>query len=124
MIRLPPGGRSAPFPMGLEQIGKYQVVAKIGEGAMGEVYKARDPLLNRNVAIKTISGSLAADPQFKERFKRERSRPLRSITRTSSPSTSTATTRVSPHRDGVPRGVDLREAIRARRSAISAASWR
>jgi tetratricopeptide (TPR) repeat protein/predicted Ser/Thr protein kinase len=57
--------------MGLEQIGKYQVVAKIGEGAMGEVYKARDPLLNRNVAIKTISGSLAADPQFKERFKRE-----------------------------------------------------
>jgi len=57
--------------MGLERIGKYQVVAKIGEGAMGEVYKARDPLLNRNVAIKTISGSLAADPQFKERFKRE-----------------------------------------------------
>jgi predicted Ser/Thr protein kinase/tetratricopeptide (TPR) repeat protein len=57
--------------MDLERIGKYQVVAKIGEGAMGEVYKARDPLLNRNVAIKTISGSLAADPQFKERFKRE-----------------------------------------------------
>jgi serine/threonine protein kinase len=57
--------------MGLEQIGKYQVVAKIGEGAMGEVYKARDPLLNRNVAIKTISASLAADPQFKERFRRE-----------------------------------------------------
>jgi serine/threonine protein kinase len=57
--------------MGLERIGKYQVVAKIGEGAMGEVYKARDPLLNRNVAIKTISASLAADPQFKERFKRE-----------------------------------------------------
>ncbi|HEY7924441.1 MAG TPA: serine/threonine-protein kinase [Vicinamibacteria bacterium] len=57
--------------MGLERIGKYQVVAKIGEGAMGEVYKARDPLLNRNVAIKTISASLAADPQFKERFRRE-----------------------------------------------------
>jgi predicted Ser/Thr protein kinase/tetratricopeptide (TPR) repeat protein len=57
--------------MGLERIGKYQVVAKIGEGAMGEVYKARDPLLNRNVAIKTISASLAVDPQFKERFKRE-----------------------------------------------------
>jgi serine/threonine-protein kinase len=57
--------------MGLERIGKYQVVAKIGEGAMGEVYKARDPFLNRNVAIKTISASLAADPQFKERFKHE-----------------------------------------------------
>src|SRR4029453_8400283 len=57
--------------MDLERIGKYQVVAKIGEGAMGEVYKARDPLLNRNVAIKTISSPLAAAPQFKERFKRE-----------------------------------------------------
>ena len=57
--------------MGLERIGKYQVVAKIGEGAMGEVYKARDPLLNRNVAIKTISASLSADPQFKARFVRE-----------------------------------------------------
>jgi serine/threonine-protein kinase len=57
--------------MSLERIGKYRVVAKIGEGAMGEVYKAHDPLLNRYVALKTISPALAADPQFRERFQRE-----------------------------------------------------
>ena len=57
--------------MSLDRIGKYRVVAKIGEGAMGEVYKAHDPLLNRYVALKTISQSLASDPQFKERFIRE-----------------------------------------------------
>ena len=57
--------------MSLDRIGKYRVVAKIGEGAMGEVYKAHDPLLNRFVALKTISQALASDPQFKERFTRE-----------------------------------------------------
>ena len=49
--------------MNLDRIGKYRVVAKIGQGAMGEVYKAHDPLLNRYVAIKTISPALAADPR-------------------------------------------------------------
>jgi len=57
--------------MSLDRIGKYRIVAKIGEGAMGQVYKAHDPLLNRFVALKTISEGLAADPQFKERFIRE-----------------------------------------------------
>jgi serine/threonine-protein kinase len=57
--------------MSLERIGKYRIVAKVGEGAMGEVYKAHDPLLNRFVALKTIAPSLAADDQFRERFKRE-----------------------------------------------------
>jgi len=57
--------------MGLDRIGKYRILGKIGQGAMGEVYRARDPLLNRNVAIKTIAPSLGADPNFKTRFKRE-----------------------------------------------------
>ena len=57
--------------MNLDRIGKYRIVGKIGQGAMGEVYKAHDPLLNRYVALKTISPSLAADSEFRERFKRE-----------------------------------------------------
>ena len=57
--------------MNLDRIGKYRVVGKIGKGAMGEVYKAHDPLLNRYVALKTIAPALAADPDFKRRFQRE-----------------------------------------------------
>ena len=57
--------------MNLDRIGKYRVVGKIGKGAMGEVYKAHDPLLNRFVALKTIAPALAADPDFKKRFQRE-----------------------------------------------------
>jgi tetratricopeptide (TPR) repeat protein len=57
--------------MGLDRIGKYKILARIGQGAMGEVYKAHDPLLNRYVAIKTIASSVGADPQFPLRFKRE-----------------------------------------------------
>ncbi len=44
--------------MKLERIGKYEIVGKIGQGAMGEVYRAHDPVLNRDVAIKTISAGL------------------------------------------------------------------
>jgi predicted Ser/Thr protein kinase/tetratricopeptide (TPR) repeat protein len=57
--------------MNLDHIGKYRVVGTIGKGAMGEVYKAKDPLLNRYVAIKTIAPALAADPEFRRRFQRE-----------------------------------------------------
>ena len=57
--------------MNLDHIGKYRVVGTIGKGAMGEVYKAQDPLLNRFVAIKTIAPALAADPDFRRRFQRE-----------------------------------------------------
>jgi serine/threonine protein kinase len=53
------------------QIGKYQVVEQVGEGAMGVVYKARDPVLNRTVAIKVMSEGLAQDVSLRERFLRE-----------------------------------------------------
>jgi predicted Ser/Thr protein kinase/tetratricopeptide (TPR) repeat protein len=57
--------------MNLDHIGKYRVVGTIGKGAMGEVYKAQDALLNRYVAIKTIAPAFAADPEFRRRFQRE-----------------------------------------------------
>jgi serine/threonine-protein kinase len=57
--------------MNLDRIGKYRVVDRIGHGAMGEVFKAHDPFLNRYVALKTISPALAGDPEFRQRFQRE-----------------------------------------------------
>lgn len=52
-------------------IGKYKILGKIGSGAMGEVFKALDPGLNRHVAIKTISAALDADDDIRKRFIRE-----------------------------------------------------
>ncbi|HXB55350.1 MAG TPA: protein kinase [Vicinamibacteria bacterium] len=57
--------------MELEPIGKYKVLGKIGQGSMGVVYKALDPVLNRFVAIKTISAKLAVDSEARKRFLRE-----------------------------------------------------
>jgi tRNA A-37 threonylcarbamoyl transferase component Bud32/tetratricopeptide (TPR) repeat protein len=57
--------------MGLDKVGKYKILAKIGEGAMGEVYRAHDPFLNRHVAIKTINPSFGRDAHFLKRFERE-----------------------------------------------------
>ncbi|HEY8231705.1 MAG TPA: protein kinase [Vicinamibacteria bacterium] len=54
-----------------ERIGKYQIVGKLGQGAMGEVFRGHDPVLNRDVAIKRISSGLDADETLKKRFKRE-----------------------------------------------------
>ena len=52
-------------------IGKYQVLEQVGEGAMGVVYKAHDPVLNRTVAVKVMSVGLAQDEVLRERFLRE-----------------------------------------------------
>jgi beta-lactam-binding protein with PASTA domain len=51
--------------------GRYQIVARIAAGGMGEVYRAHDPVLDREVAIKVLHHSLADDPGFIDRFRRE-----------------------------------------------------
>ncbi len=52
-------------------IGKFQVLALIGKGGMGEVWRARDTRLQRDVAIKVLPEDFAADPERLSRFKRE-----------------------------------------------------
>lgn len=54
-----------------EEFGKYKIISEIGQGAMGVVYKAHDPILDRYVAIKTISASLGSDDELRRRFHRE-----------------------------------------------------
>ena len=51
--------------------GPYQVLAKLGAGGMGEVYRARDPRLGRDVAIKVLPAGAALDPDRLARFDRE-----------------------------------------------------
>ena len=53
------------------RLGPYEIVAPLGAGGMGEVYRARDTRLDRTVAIKILAASLAADPEFRDRFERE-----------------------------------------------------
>src|SRR5262245_26489361 len=60
-MMLSPGGR----------LGRYEVLALIGAGGMGEVYRARDTRLNRDVAIKTLPPGIADHPIRRARFDRE-----------------------------------------------------
>jgi serine/threonine protein kinase/Tol biopolymer transport system component len=53
------------------KLGPYEIVSKIGAGGMGEVYKARDSRLDREVAIKVLPAHLADRPDVRERFERE-----------------------------------------------------
>jgi serine/threonine-protein kinase len=57
--------------MELKRLGKYEIVAKIGQGAMGEVHRAHDPILNREVAVKTLAAGVDADEELRRRFRRE-----------------------------------------------------
>jgi serine/threonine-protein kinase len=54
-----------------ESIAHYRIVAKLGEGGMGAVYRATDTKLNRDVAIKVLPGAFASDPDRLARFTRE-----------------------------------------------------
>ncbi|MFN8123565.1 MAG: Stk1 family PASTA domain-containing Ser/Thr kinase [Thermoleophilia bacterium] len=53
--------------------GRYEIIEQLGQGGMARVYRAHDPRLGRDVAVKVLSARYAADPTFVERFRREAS---------------------------------------------------
>ncbi len=55
----------------MNKLGKYELIQELGRGAMGIVYRARDPIISRLVALKTITKGVAEDPNLLQRFYRE-----------------------------------------------------
>jgi eukaryotic-like serine/threonine-protein kinase len=53
------------------RLGRYEIHSLLGAGGMGEVYRARDPKLNRDVAIKVLPAAFSADPERLRRFEQE-----------------------------------------------------
>src|SRR5437667_7737844 len=56
---------------GGSQLGHYEILTTLGAGGMGEVYRARDPRLDRDVAVKVLPQTVSADPRALARFERE-----------------------------------------------------
>jgi serine/threonine protein kinase len=63
-----PEAQAPDFP---PRVGKYDILGRLGSGAMGVVYHAHDPLLERDVALKVMLPQIARDPEQKHRFERE-----------------------------------------------------
>jgi len=55
----------------VKKIAKYEIIEQLGKGGMGIVYKAFDPLMEREVAIKVLAEQLFDQSEIKERFYRE-----------------------------------------------------
>ena len=77
------------------KLGPYEVVALIGAGGMGEVYKARDTRLDRIVAVKLLLAEVADRPDRRLRFEAE-ARASRSTIRTSARSSTSANRMAAP----------------------------
>ncbi len=97
-----------------ERLGKYEIVERLGQGAMGVVYKAHDPFLERDVALKVMLPKIAEDAEGKSRFERE----ARAIARMVHPHVVTVFD-LGYHTDGSPyiamellKGQDLQQALR------------
>jgi serine/threonine-protein kinase len=63
--------KSQKVETGKNRVGNYDIISKLGEGAMGAVYKARQLGMEREIALKILSPQLAKDTEFRERFVRE-----------------------------------------------------
>ena len=59
------------------KLGPYEILAPLGAGGMGEVYRARDTRLDRDVAVKILPPHLTRSAEFKQRFERARPSPFR-----------------------------------------------
>jgi len=64
-------GAASPTPEHPSRIGKYTILGLIGQGAMGQVFRALDSVLNRHVAIKMMAAEVSNDPLLSQRFLRE-----------------------------------------------------
>src|SRR6184192_2888578 len=53
------------------KLGPYEILAPLGAGGMGEVYRARDTRLDRTVAVKVLAAHLSSSPELKQRLERE-----------------------------------------------------
>src|SRR6266849_707490 len=53
------------------RLGPYEIVSPLGVGGMGEVYRARDTRLDRDVAVKVLPANLSSDPSLRQRLERE-----------------------------------------------------
>src|SRR5262245_45715806 len=62
--------RDMPLVSG-DRLGPYEIIAPLGAGGMGEVYRARDPRLGRDVALKILGQEFAGDASRRARFERE-----------------------------------------------------
>src|SRR5258707_489965 len=75
------------------RLGPYEVLAPLGAGGMGEVYRAKDARLGRDVALKVLPTEVAKDADRRSRFEQEARAASALATRTSSPSTTSANPR-------------------------------